>query len=193
MGVEFELKYRLPQEALEAIAGKMGPGAVLEMETAYYDTADAALAKLRWTLRRRYENGKSVCTLKTPAGGSARNEWEAECGSIGEAIPVLCKLGCPETLPALTAPGLVHICGAKFRRLAWKVAFRGAELELALDRGLLLGGGREMPLSELEVELKSGSRDAAVEYAQLLARTYGLVPEEKSKFRRALDLAKEDA
>ena len=192
MGVEFELKYRLPQEALETIAAKMGPGAVFEMETAYYDTADAALAKLRWTLRRRYENGVSVCTLKTPAGGAARNEWEVECGSIGEAVPMLCKLGCPENLPALTAPGLVHICGAKFRRMAWKVACGDSVLELALDRGFLLGGGREMPLSELEVELKSGSREAALEYAQLLAEVYGLVPEEKSKFRRALELAKED-
>lgn len=192
MGIEFELKYRIGEAEMEALASAMGPGAVLEMETTYYDTPDGTLSSRRWTLRRRYESGKSVCTLKTPAGASARQEWEVEAPAVEGAIPELCKLGGPEELKELTASGLISICGARFRRQYWTESFREAVVELALDRGVLLGGGREQPLCELEVELKSGSPEAAVAYARILAEKYGLEPEEKSKFRRALDLAKEE-
>jgi inorganic triphosphatase YgiF len=61
--------------------------------------------------------------------------------------------------------------------------------ELALDSGVLLGGGREIPLCEAELELKSGSKDAMIHYAQILACRFKLVPERKSKFRRAAALA----
>ena len=43
---------------------------------------------------------------------------------------------------------------------------------------------------QVEVELKSGCEEAAEAYARDLAERYGLVPEESSKFRRALALAK---
>ena len=194
MGVEFELKYRASLDALEAMAAAMGAAEqVYDMETAYYDTPDGALSRLRYTLRRRYENGVSVCTLKTPAGGAARNEWEVEAASIEAAVPLLCKLGCPPELPQLVAPGLAHTCGAKFRRRAWTVTFRQSVLELALDQGVLLGGGREIPLSEMEVELKTGQREDAMAFARELAETHGLEIEQKSKFRRALELAMEEA
>ena len=60
---------------------------------------------------------------------------------------------------------------------------------LALDRGCLLGGGRELPFAEVEVEYKSGDENAMIRYTRILAQKYGLTPEEKSKYRRALDLA----
>ena len=63
-------------------------------------------------------------------------------------------------------------------------------MELALDQGCLMGGGKEIPLCEVEVELKSGDEAGAVAFARQLARDYGLQPEENSKFRRALALAK---
>lgn len=190
MEIEFELKYRVTAEAMEALAEDMGQGETLDMETTYYDTPDFAMARLRYTLRRRWENGRSVCTLKTPADGSARNEWEVECPTVQEAIPMLCKLGCPEDLPILVSGGLEPICGARFRRRFWNVSFQGSRLELALDQGVLLGGSREAPLRELEIELKSGSRLAAVSFASLLTGRYRLEPELKSKFRRALELAR---
>ena len=61
--------------------------------------------------------------------------------------------------------------------------------ELALDQGILLGGSKELPLCEVEVELKSGSEAAATALAQALAAAYSLSEEPKSKFRRAMDLA----
>ena len=61
--------------------------------------------------------------------------------------------------------------------------------ELALDRGVLLGGNREQALCEVEVELKSGTDAAAIVLAQALAARYDLKSESKSKFRRAMNLA----
>ena len=189
MGREFELKFRADAEKIAAIREKYGEFVTVSMETAYYDTPNCALSPLYWTLRRRYENGKSVCTLKTPAPGGARGEWETECGEIMDAIPKLCKLGAPMRLIALTIDGVEQVCAARFTRLAKKIVLEECTVELALDRGVLIGGSREEPLAEVEVELKSGSEEAAVAFANTLAAAFGLVPETGSKYRRALALA----
>ena len=142
-------------------------------------------------LRRRLENGVSVCTLKTPGKGSERGEWEVNAGSVAEAIPELCKLGCPAELSDLCAEGLIPICGARFTRKAGTFTLLDCTVELALDQGVLFAGEREIPLCEIEVEHKSGSRAATDAFAQQLADIYGLQPEEQSKFARALALYKE--
>ena len=190
MGAEFELKYATTPAQQDAIMKDLGGFTPIIMETTYYDTADGALSERRITLRCRLENGVSVCTVKTPEMDNVRGEWETECDSIDAAIPVLCKLGCPVDLPMLTKDGLNAICGARFTRMAKTVELGSCAVEIAVDRGVLFGGGREEPLCEVEVELKSGSREEAEAYAAGLAEKYGLAPEEKTKFRRALALAR---
>ena len=189
MGREFELKYRADGKAIAAIREAFGDFTSISMETTYYDTGDKALGSLRWTLRRRLENGVSVCTLKTPAPGGGRGEWETECGDILAAIPLLCNLGAPMELKNKVTDGVFPVCGAKFTRLAKSISLENCTVELALDQGILLGGGKELPLSEVEVEVKSGSEEAAVAFAEALAAKFGLVPEDASKFKRALTLA----
>lgn len=190
MGREFELKFRAAQTQIDAIREKYGDFAAISMETTYYDTPAGDLSRLHWTLRRRMENGTSVCTVKTPAPGGGRGEWELPCEDITAAIPELCKLGCPEALSALTSGGVIEVCGARFIRLAKTLEGKGCTVELALDRGVLTGSGKELPFAEAEVELKSGSERAAVEFAAELAAEFGLFPEKRSKYRRALALAK---
>jgi inorganic triphosphatase YgiF len=191
MGVEFELKFSSQPEQQEAIYGAFsGDYATFDMETTYYDALDSALSERHITLRRRFENGESVCTVKTPTSGYGRGEWDCRCDKIEDAILELCKLGAPEELISLTAVGVAPICGAKFTRRALLLEFGEAELELALDKGILSGGGKEVPLCEVEVELKSGPEDAALKFGMVLAAKFGLIPQKKSKFRRALALAK---
>ena len=191
MGREFELKYRADAGKIAAIREKFCTFTAISMETAYYDTPDGALRARRWTLRRRMENGRSVCTLKTPLPDGSRGEWETECGSIEAAIPELCKLGVPTELNVLTAQGLVPSCAARFTRLAKALEIENALVELALDQGCLLGGGKELPFAEVEVELKSGSEAAAVAFAEALAQDFALTPEPQSKVQRALALAQQ--
>ena len=166
MATEIELKYAaiapLIPQIRDAVAGNY---ISISMETTYYDT---------------------------PAGGLGRHEWELEADSIQTAIPGLCKLSDLEELSALTAGGVVPVCGARFTRLACPVDLGVATAELALDEGILFGGGRELPFAEVEVELKSGVETAVFGWAQALAARFGLKPEPKSKFRRALTLAKGD-
>lgn len=191
MGREFELKYRATPEAHTRVEGDYpGPWQTIAMETTYYDTPGGDLSRLHWTLRRRYENGCAVCTLKTPCPDGGRGEWEVNCPDILDAIPELCKLGAPRQLLACLATGVEPVCGARFTRRCLTIERNGALLELALDRGVLLGGGREEPLWEIEVELKSGPDAAALAFAQTLAETYDLQPEDRSKYRRALDLTR---
>lgn len=193
MGIEFELKYRATEAQLTALeAAFLENPRVIHMHTRYYDTPCRDFARRKLTLRCRMENGSPVCTLKTPAGGLARREYELPTERIEEAAPELCRLaGFPELIPLL-AEGLQEVCGARFVRTAGDLVFPGFRAELALDRGVLTGGGKELPLCEAEAELKDGSREALGVFGLLLERKFCLVPEALSKFRRALDLAKED-
>ena len=189
MGREFELKYAADAASMAAAEKDFPDGKIYRMETTYYDVPSRTLSRRHWTLRRRLENGISVCTLKTPCLDGGRGEWETECADLLDAVPALISLGAPGELAALTAEGVLPICGAQFTRRAVTLEWGDSVLELAMDQGTLLGGGREQPLREIEVELKQGSDEAAIAFGQLLAARYGLHPEKKSKFRRAKDLA----
>ena len=189
MGIEFELKYAASSADFEILKARYPFLRPIAMETTYYDNPKGDFSRLKWTFRRRMENGKSICTLKTPAEGLGRAEFEVECGDILEAVPLLIEQGAPKELLLLTCRGVHPSCGARFTRLAGPIAGEGFTAELALDEGILLGGGRELPFAEVEVELKAGSEEAVTAFANALAEKYGLRPEHRSKVVRARSLA----
>ena len=190
MGSEFELKYKATPEILSAVSAAIsGDIKHFEMRTTYYDTVHHLLAGRHWTLRRRVENGVSICTFKAPGTNGARREFEVECDDIMEGGSALCKLSRERVLAGFASTGLVEVCGAAFHRIAITVQLEGAVAEVALDQGVLLGGGKELPLCELEVEQKSGDRNAVIAFAEALADRFALQPEPMSKFRRAANLA----
>lgn len=191
MGKEFELKFKASPAVLEALEAAYGSFTPIVMETTYYDTPDRKLGKLRWTLRRRFENGASICCLKTPGSNLVRGEWEAESPDMTEGLKALCAMDVPEQFPELVKDGLVEVCGARFTRKAKCIHYGETSIELALDQGVFLGGGREQAFSEIEAELKSGSRAEIEAYGDELSRKYSLETETVSKFERALALALE--
>ena len=193
MGKEFELKYQASPQDLEEIFKEYGDFYEISMETHYYDTPDGALGKLRWTLRRRMENEKSVCCLKTPGHDLIRGEWETEDSPIEHGVRTLCKMDVPEGFEAMVSKGLTEVCGARFTRKAKIVATADGTAEIALDQGVFLGSGREQPFSELEIELKSGSREAAEALAMAISQKYNLKDLWISKYERALALSKGEA
>jgi len=190
MATEIELKYNATPAVLAAMEAALPqPGIPYRMETTYYDTPSQALTARNITLRRRMENELSVCTLKAPAR-EGRLEFELHKDTIEDAIPELCKLANIPELSVLLEQGVTPVCGARFDRVAKTVTYADATIEIALDRGVLTGGGKEQPLCEVEFELKAGSvRDLAT-YAAIMAAKYGLQPEKRSKFARAMALAK---
>lgn len=189
MGIEFELKYAATAADLQRLKERFPGLRPIAMETTYYDNENGDFSRLKWTFRRRMENEKSICTLKTPMEGLGRAECEVECGNIDDAIPLLIEQGAPKRLLLLTLPGIAPSCGARFTRLAGLLEIPGGKVELALDEGVLLGGGKELPFTEVEVELKDGSEEAVTAFAAALAAEYGLKPEHKSKVARARQLA----
>ena len=187
MAREFELKYAATPEIQEKIREKFGEFEKISMETTYFDTPDGALSARHITLRSRQENGVCVCTLKTPGEGHGHGEWDAQAPWCAETAAKLWR-ACGETPVAFE--DLVPVCGARFTRRAALVELPLCTVEVALDAGVLLGGGKERPLCEVEVEVKAGSEEAAVDFATSLAAEFGLSPERESKFRRASALAK---
>lgn len=190
MGREFELKYAATPAAQQAIAEAFGPFDTICMETTYFDTPDGSLSRQHVTLRLRKENDVTVCTLKTPLADGSRGEWECDAASMADGLAQLRALGAPQALCQLDSTQLIPVCGAKFTRLAAKIPTSDGMAELAIDRGILLGGGKEVPLCEVEIEHKSGSDQATLGLAALIAGRFGLKPEKDSKFRRASALAK---
>ena len=191
MATEYEYKFQVdPMDFVHLNASFPQKAREIQMETVYYDTPTGAFSARHFTLRRRLENGVSVCTLKIPAG-DAREEFETETPFIELAIPTLIAQGAPAEIAELTKEGLYPICGAKFTRFARAIVLDKAEAELALDYGYLFAGDKKEPLSELEIELKSGEKDAFDTYAQQIAKEFSLKEEPKSKFARALRLYKE--
>ena len=169
MGREYELKYQASPDIIAAIHAKFGEFTRISMETTYYDTEDLALRKRKWTLRQRLENGRAVCTVKTPLPDGSRGEWETENPDLAAGARQLCKIGAPEEILNYVNRGVAPFCGAKFTRLAKAIPRPGGRVELALDEGILLGGGRELPFAEVEVELKDGGDSVVVDVGNAMA------------------------
>ena len=193
MGREFELKYRATEAQFAALKADFPDLHPITMETTYYENDAGDFGRLKWTFRRRMENGKSVCTLKTPGVGHGCGEFEVLCEEILEAVPLLLAQGAPAELEAMVRSGIHPSCGARFTRLAGLLEIPGGNAELALDRGVLLGGGKELPFTEVEVELKAGSEEATTAFAEALAAEFGLKPEFKSKVARARRVAADNS
>ena len=182
MGIEYERKYKATPQALDRLLASLGQtGRQIRMETTYYDTPGGDFSARHWTVRRRMENEKSIC----------RGEFEVESPCLEDAIKELCKLSGKEDLATLAKSGFVPVCGARFTRTAIDLTVGNTVIELALDQGILTGGGREIPLCEVEAELKAGDPKDVDRYGVYLQTAFGLEPEAHSKFRRAQALAKE--
>ena len=190
MGRELELKYAATPDVQQRIVDTFGNFDTIQMETTYFDTPDGALSQRQVTLRLRKENDASVCTLKTPLPDGSRGEWECHTFDMRDGLAKLQALGAPADLCQMAQTSLVPVCGAKFTRLAALIPTADGTAELAIDNGILLGGGKEIPLCEVEIEYKSGSDEATLNLAAQIANQFGLQQEKDSKFRRALRLAK---
>ena len=189
MGRELELKFAASSETLDAMEEKYAPLTPITMRTRYFDTPHQAFRERRWTLRLRLENGRPICTLKTRLSDGSRGEYETESGDIVSAIPALLEQGAPAELEELAREGLEEVCGARFTRLARIIDVPGGQVELALDRGEFTGGGRTLPFTEAEAELKAGPDEVLARFGRALAEEFSLREEPRSKIQRAMALA----
>jgi inorganic triphosphatase YgiF len=91
------------------------------------------------------------------------------------------------------APQLIELFRTDFTRTLWQVSVDGSEVEAAIDQGNVLaevnGELRRAPISEIELELKSGDEAALRALAAHLGQEItGLAPDNISKAQRGYRL-----
>lgn len=177
------------------LAPCMGPAAMMNMHTVYYDDFARSLRRDRITLRLRKEGPRSVCTLKTGAtdenGLACRLELEHEAPDLAGGLAALLTDPAlpPELAPRLLAGGFAPTCGARFIRKEALVTREDVSFVLSWDLGDLYAGERTAPLSEIELELREGSAEGLIREARRLMEVYGLpfCPDSKQKRAAALE------
>ena len=171
----------------------------IAMHATYSDTVDGDVLALRGGLRRREENGLSVCSLKLEVevsdGKATREEYEVACDDIRQALELLPEAGAPRDVCEMLAGKELKVnCETEFDRRAFSLAVgaQGAadafEAELAFDEGVLRRDGREQDFREMELEHKDGSLDAFNAFALDIQDTAHLTPQPLSKLARAMSV-----
>jgi inorganic triphosphatase YgiF len=205
MGMEREIKLALPasqmQTATRWFVARTGvEGRPVKLVNIYFDTPQLTLAKSKSALRLRHTPDGWLQTFKTAGdannGLHSRHEWEMPVAGEKLEIDALLR-ACdePSAAEALrkAAPTLIELFRTNFTRTLWLVGADGAQIEAAIDQGDVLaqvdGETRRAPISEVELELKSGDEAALHELAaQLSQEIAGLAPDNMSKAQRGYRL-----
>lgn len=187
---EFELKLEIPSHRLLPVvaAMKQGQASRQRLRATYFDTPDQALARQGIVVRMRKEGRKWVQTAKAPGSGPlARLEHNvpvaADPAGTTPAVELARHGGTPagqairralELKPRAAFPTLVPLYETDVTRLSQTVRHGESEVEVALDQGRIVAGAQSLPVRELEIELKQGRPEDAVQLARQGCAIHGL-------------------
>lgn len=167
----------------------------IPMQAVYFDTEDKRLHREGIAFRVRREGSAFIATLKwngssddgmhkreeinIPTTEAKMNEPDVEIFEQSQMYETLKKvIGSRKLIPLITMD---------FNRHQARVD-NGAIFEVSVDEGKVCCNGKEAPILELEIELYSGNADELADFGRELSQKYQLIPENKSKFKRALEL-----
>ncbi|WP_439399821.1 CHAD domain-containing protein [Bradyrhizobium sp. PMVTL-01] len=170
-------------------------GTKKRLKSIYYDTPERALRRAGLSLRVRQSGTRFVQTVKTDAADDPlrRGEWEASVPSL-DPDPALAMPFIPEKLRGqLETQPLEAVFTADIHRHTRMVDLPSGTVEIAFDQGHLTAGDRLLPVSEIELEFKSGSASTIYEIALRLAEHGAVKPSIRSKSARGFDLAADKA
>lgn len=173
-----------------------GPAVTQTLVNVYYDTPERWFLLHGLTLRVRWDGERWIQGLKSrvePQDGVFRRwEWEQE---IPSGRPVAARiadgLGGTTVAPEHFAT-IAPIFETRFTRLNARLEPQGrggAVIAATFDDGAIVSGSRSEPVSELELELVSGSEADLSLLAGRLAKAFGLRPGNASKAQRGYQLA----
>ena len=158
----------------------------------YYDTPDLALKRRGVSLRIREQGGRFIQTVKTgdPSSGDVltRGEWEDE---LAESRPDPGASQSSEHLPDGIAGALQPVFATDVTRTTVAIEPAPAtRIEAAIDQGEIraAGDGGTEPISEIELELKSGDVAALYDVALQLLDVASIRIEPRSKSERGYQL-----
>ena len=206
--MEIELKYKLENGELAeqilkdawiaSLAETAEPEAV-RMKAAYFDTDNLTLISHNIAFRIRSEGERTVATLKW------RDDDDGISGlyirsEINIPVSDQCCYFNPDPglfaespegrdlLDIIDGKPLVNIFDMIFTRKLIRIDYGQSILEFAFDEGLIVAGASSCPISELEIELYSGTKEDLLTVGGKIAGKYGLSPELKTKFTRGVEL-----
>lgn len=151
--------------AIPGIAKLIGKPQTRRLVTDYYEASDLALAKSGIVLRVRHIDNQHVQGLKarassfgSNAGGiaSQREEWEWQISGSSLDLRALNEEGPAHLIPTHALGTLQPLFRTEIQRTSLGVQPTGSvEIEIALDKGMALTERKSVPISEVELELRS--------------------------------------
>ena len=171
----------------------------IEMEAVYFDTAERRLSREGIIFRVRREGNKIIATLKwngvSEEGLHKREEINVpvvdEDKLRNPDIDIFSQSQMHQTLIDLIGEKeLVPVMTMEFVRRQVRIDTGVCICELSADTGEISCGGKTAPISEIELELYSGSDADMEKLGEQLCDKYYLKPGVKSKFKQGLDLLK---
>ncbi|WP_306031337.1 CYTH and CHAD domain-containing protein [Stappia sp. MMSF_3263] len=166
---EIELKLELARPAMQRLRTEPAPdgftvgrAATRTLRSIYFDNADRALRKAKWSLRVRKVGRAWIQTVKAGTGvkGGMSKPREEEVPVAGPA-PDLTRIADPglrEGLWRLVAGLPLEPVFETMMKRTTRIfeTVDGSVIEMALDAGEIRAGERIAPLFEAELELKQG-------------------------------------
>jgi inorganic triphosphatase YgiF len=188
---EQELKLHVPETARAGVEKELLRGRVTRMrlQAFYFDTPDRHLIRAKIALRLRREGEQWVQTLKMPGENSlSRIEFNHERPTPELDLSVYADTPVSEVLEK-HADSLVICYETDVQRIFRQTRSAHGIVEIALDTGVLRAGSTELPISEIEFELKRGQLSAVFALGKKWQQTHGLILEVRSKSERGDRLA----
>lgn len=172
-------------------ANARNKGTRKHLKSVYYDTPERTLRRNGLSLRVRQSGARFVQTVKTDAADDPlrRGEWEASVPSLAPDLALAMPFIPEELRGQIEAQSLEAVFTADVHRHARMVDLPSGTVEIAFDQGVITAGDRTLQVSEIELELKSGSAGTIYEIALRLAEHGAVKPSIRTKSARGFDLA----
>jgi len=188
---EQELKLHVPKEARAGVEKDLLRGKVtrLRLQAFYFDTPDRDLVRAKIALRLRREGEQWVQTLKMP-GENALSRIEINHDRPSPDLDLSVYAAEPFAAVLAKHAQTLSICyETDVQRIFRQTRTDLGVVEIALDTGLLRAGSVELPISEIEFELKRGQLAAVFALGKKWQQAHGLILDARSKSERGDRLA----
>ena len=177
---EIEVKLQVDRQDLKRVLafpalGAQGTPKEQELRSVYYDTPERDLQKNGITLRlRKRARATPLLGIKwtgnAAEGPFSRGEVEVPCVK-GEPDMELFEPEIQERLSAVVGQlPLTLQFETRVKRRTLDVRQGHSQIEVAVDDGAIIAGGKQLPLTEVELELKAGTEADLYDFAMSLVR-----------------------
>jgi triphosphatase len=191
--LETELKFHVPKSSIASFEKALQRGATqtLALKALYFDTAGRHLARQKIALRLRLENDQWIQTLKMSTSESFFTRIELNHPRPGPDLDLSVYACTPaEPLIAHLSEPLAVCYETQVSRLMRLIRTPVGVVEIAYDRGFVRADALDLPICEVELELKQGEIATLFSLASQWQRDHGLMMDARSKSERGDLLAR---